>query len=125
MAERGADGLDFASMTSRTLRLLGHWLATSRSENARVILTDYLQAALDALSSPQYVQSTDAIKAHWELAQFADEQYKSIVTYLQSPDYQESLNIKQENRAELRQLQQAERQKNDRDAVKRLNVRRS
>ncbi len=115
-------GLDFAAMKSGTLRLLGHWLAVSRSENARVILTDYLEAALVALSTPEHMRSSDAIEAHWVLAQFADDQYKSIVAYLQSPDYQESCQIKQENRAELQHLQLADRQKNDRDALKRLTV---
>jgi hypothetical protein len=103
---------------------MGQWLAKSKSENSKVILTDYLEAALKIAHEGEV--DADAMphvcKAHYSLAKFADEQYKLILERKNTVEYQEARRIKLENRAELEHLQHAERERSDKDAFKRLTV---
>ncbi|KAL4708134.1 hypothetical protein ACJJTC_009913 [Scirpophaga incertulas] len=69
-----------------SLRQYGLWMAESKSDNARNIINKYLKKSLDILSKSDDVQTRQ--KVYYDIAKFADAEYKQVVTYMNSTVFQ-------------------------------------
>ncbi|OWR44587.1 serine-protein kinase ATM [Danaus plexippus plexippus] len=76
-------------LMAMSLRQYGLWMAESKRENARDIIHKYLEKSLIALNSREDV--TTRFKVYYDIATFADAEYKQVVSYMNSSVYEDKV----------------------------------
>ncbi|MCO5564111.1 hypothetical protein L7F22_017767 [Adiantum nelumboides] len=78
--------------------LTGKWLADTRSDSARIILTQYLQKAVQLLESAEYKNRIENVekrsRAFYRMAHYSDSLYKSYEERLNSNEWQAALRLR-------------------------------
>ncbi|KPJ15116.1 Serine/threonine-protein kinase ATM [Papilio machaon] len=69
-------------LAAMCLRQYGLWMAESKRENARDIITKYLEKSLELLNEDDNAETR--FKVYHDIARFADSEYKQIVSYMNS-----------------------------------------
>ena len=73
----------------QVLSLYGQWLAETRSENPRKILTQCFRKSVDvAVSMKSHEPGATVADARLMLAKYADSLYKDVVSYLESREFE-------------------------------------
>ncbi|CAG5022045.1 unnamed protein product [Parnassius apollo] len=75
------DSLD-VKLAAVSLRQYGLWMAECRRENARDIISKYLEKSLEVLNKKDHTDTR--FKVYLDIAKFADAEYKQVVAYMNS-----------------------------------------
>ncbi|KAL9337902.1 hypothetical protein Peur_069671 [Populus x canadensis] len=92
---------------SDVYRLVGKWLAETRSSNSRTILEKYLKPAVsvaEAHKSTNKKSIERQSQAHFHLAHYADALFKSCEERLTSSEWQAAMRLRKHKAAELEAL---------------------
>ncbi|XP_023934790.2 serine-protein kinase ATM [Bicyclus anynana] len=73
---------DDQKLTAMSLRQYGLWMAECKRENGKDIIRNYLEKSLQTLSDDDNVATR--LKVYSDIAKFADEEYKQVVSYMDS-----------------------------------------
>ncbi|XP_022833925.1 serine-protein kinase ATM [Spodoptera litura] len=74
-----------AKLAATSLRRYALWMAESKRDNPREIIHKYLQKSLDVLGSENIEVR---LKVYYDIAKFADAEYKQVVAYMSSSTYE-------------------------------------
>ncbi|KAI5641469.1 telomere-length maintenance and DNA damage repair domain-containing protein [Phthorimaea operculella] len=74
-----------------SLRQYGIWMAESKRDNARDIINKYLKKSLEVLSSSDHEETR--LKVYYDIATFADAEYKVVVAYMNSSVYEKKVKV--------------------------------
>ncbi|KAJ6760715.1 SERINE/THREONINE-PROTEIN KINASE ATM [Salix purpurea] len=93
--------------SSDVYRLVGKWLAETRSSNSRTILENYLKPAV-SVAEAHNINNKKSIErqsqAHFHLAHYADALFKSCEERLTSSEWQAAMRLRKHKAAELEAL---------------------
>ncbi|XP_049866629.1 serine-protein kinase ATM isoform X2 [Pectinophora gossypiella] len=78
-----------AELTAVSLRQYGLWMAETKCENGKDIIDKYLKKSLLALNNEGYKETR--LKVFYDIAKFADAEYKQIVTYMNSSIFEKKV----------------------------------
>ncbi|KAH9632713.1 hypothetical protein HF086_013085 [Spodoptera exigua] len=74
-----------AKLAAMSLRRYALWMAESKRDNPREIIHKYLQKSLDVLGTENVEVR---LKVYYDIAKFADAEYKQVVAYMSSSTYE-------------------------------------
>ncbi|XP_047515657.1 serine-protein kinase ATM [Pieris napi] len=80
------DETDNPKLAAMSLRQYGLWMAECKRENARDIINHYLEKSLEVLKDYDDLDTRN--KVYYDIAQFADAEYKLVVTYMNSSTFE-------------------------------------
>ncbi|XP_026322463.1 serine-protein kinase ATM isoform X2 [Hyposmocoma kahamanoa] len=101
-----------------SLRQYGLWMAESKCDNPRDIIDKYLKKSLKVLSQNDHVETR--LKVYYDIAKFADAEYKQVVTYMDSTVFEKKLKVLENMKDEactLRSQAQRNLSKDERKAL--------
>ncbi|XP_021355309.1 serine-protein kinase ATM-like isoform X2 [Mizuhopecten yessoensis] len=99
------DSKDAAKYYAKVLCIYGNWLAETRSENANVIMEEYLEKAV-AMLDEAGIKDDVALDSYLALARYADSQYQHIVNYMKSSTFEAKQNLFKKAQQEIESLKQ-------------------
>ncbi|XP_053625660.1 serine-protein kinase ATM [Plodia interpunctella] len=74
------------SLTAKSLRQYGLWMAETKCDSPKDIVTKYLKKSLDVLNNTR--DEKTRLKLYNDIAKFSDAEYKKVVAYMNSPIFQ-------------------------------------
>ncbi|XP_022135092.1 serine/threonine-protein kinase ATM isoform X3 [Momordica charantia] len=92
---------------SDVLRLVGKWLAETRSSNSRTILEKYLKPAVSLAEGQEFLNTKSVERqsqTHFHLAHYADALFKSYEERLNSNEWQAAVRLRKHKTMELEAL---------------------
>ncbi|XP_047544765.1 serine-protein kinase ATM isoform X2 [Vanessa atalanta] len=80
---------DDLKLSAMSLRQYGLWMAESKRDTGRDIIHKYLEESLKTLSGNDDVDTR--LKVYYDIAKFADAEYKQVVSYMNSSVYENKI----------------------------------
>ncbi|CAI9106195.1 OLC1v1005280C2 [Oldenlandia corymbosa var. corymbosa] len=102
-----SQNLQFDKFTSDVFRLVGKWLAETRSSNSRTVLEKYLKHAVTLADNLKGVDPKSVAKQcqmHFQLSHYADALYRSSEERLNSKEWQAAMRLRKLKTKELEAL---------------------
>ena len=116
--EQDKENIKRTTLLPEVLRTLGSWMFTLKSESSNVILESYLKrstrlyeelciegkAKLSNNHQPLLIDEEKITQAYASLATFCDDQYKNIMNYMQSKDFEDKHSLMKQIQEEGRNI---------------------
>ncbi|TYJ98545.1 serine/threonine-protein kinase ATM isoform X1 [Cucumis melo var. makuwa] len=107
LAEHVSQYFQSSEETSDVLRLVGKWLAETRSSNSRTILEKYLKPAVSLAEGQEFLNKKSLERqsqTNFHLAHYADALFRSYEERLNSNEWQAAMHLRKHKTMELEAL---------------------